>query len=300
MFLSVQNRSSEMSLSLTSMILAAWLCVLLAVVSADSEIPLYRKVGDDVVLKPGTISTTITNIMWKHGPHIAIQWDGTEFDYYRHFKVRSRLNTTNGEMTITGLTQDDSGSYTPEINGVVKNATRLVVIYPVPKPTVGKLGKSCGDEETSCILTCEGNTTGAEPVTYRWKSDNNVTGSSKEQLINKDNSWAIEEFRCELENPVSQMSSDPFSNPFITKRLNPPEGEPNVSKGLIVFMALLFTVLLLVGVHRCKAGVWFFQKESMPWQKDFWRKHGRTSRDAVSNGTTAQDKGQKDEETAMT
>ncbi|TDG96307.1 hypothetical protein EPR50_G00238700 [Perca flavescens] len=291
MFLSVQNRSSEMSPSLTSMVLAAWLCVVLAVVSADSETPLYKKVGDDVVLKPGTTSGIIANIMWKHGLDIAIQWDGTEFEYYRQFKVRSRLNTTNGEMTIMGLTKNDSGLYTPEINALAKNAIRLVVISPVPKPTVSKLGKSCGDEETSCILTCEGNTTGAEPVTYRWKSDNNVTGSSKEQVINKDNSWEIKEFRCELENPVSQMSSDPFSNPFIKKRLNPPEGEPNISKGLIVFMALLFIVLLLVGVHRCKAGMWFFQKESMPWQK---------ARDAVSNGTTGQDKGQKDEETAMT
>ncbi|XP_035854515.1 carcinoembryonic antigen-related cell adhesion molecule 7-like isoform X2 [Sander lucioperca] len=293
MFLSVQNRSSEMSPSLTSMILAAWLCVSLAVVSADSEIPLYKKVGDDVVLKPGTTSGTITNIMWKHGPNIAIQWDGTEFDYY----LRSRLNITNGEMTITGLTRTHSGLYTPEINDVTKNATHLIVIAPVPKPTVGK--SNCGAEKTSCILTCEGNTTDAEPVTYRWKSDSDVTSSSKEQLINKGNSSSIKEFRCELENPVSQMSSDPISNPFISKPS--PKEEPNVSKGLIVFVALLFVVLLLVGIHRCKAGMWFFQKESMPWQKDFWRKQrSRASRDAVSNGTTAQEKGQKDEETPMT
>ncbi|XP_078099969.1 uncharacterized protein LOC144512879 isoform X2 [Sander vitreus] len=287
-----------MSPSLTSMILAAWLCVLLAVVSADSEIPLYKKVGDDVVLKPGTTSGIITNIMWKHGVNIAIQWDGTDFDYYRQFKVRSRLNITNGEMTITGLTRNDSGLYTPEINDVIMNATRLIVIAPVPKPTVGK---SCGSEKTSCILICEGDTTGAEPVTYRWKSDSDVTGSSKEQLINKDNSSSIKEFRCELENPVSQMSSDPISNPFITKHVDSSKEEPNVSKGLVVFVALLFIVLLLVGIHRCKAGMWFFQKESMPWQKDFWQKqHGRASRDVVSNGTTAQEKGQKDEETPMT
>ncbi|KAA8579762.1 hypothetical protein FQN60_006855 [Etheostoma spectabile] len=262
MFVLVPNRSSEMSPSLPSIILAGCLCVLLAVASADSVIPLYKKVGDDVVVKPGPISVAITNIMWKHGPNIAVLWDGKELDYF----VRSKLNITSGEMTITGLTSNYTGLYTPEINGMAMNATRLIVISSVPKPTVGK---SCGADKTSCILTCEGDTTGAEPFTYRWKSDSDVTGSSKEQLITKDNSSSIEEFSCELENPVSQMSSDPIANPFFES--DEPKREPNIPKGLVVFMVLLFVVLLVVGIHRCKA-----------------------ARDAVSNGSAAQEKGQKD------
>lgn len=47
---------------------------------------LYKKVGDKVVLQPGTVPDTITSIMWKDGPNIAVQWNGMNIDLYRHFK----------------------------------------------------------------------------------------------------------------------------------------------------------------------------------------------------------------------
>ncbi|XP_034720044.1 uncharacterized protein LOC117939132 [Etheostoma cragini] len=291
MFDLAPNRSSDMSPSLPSIILAGCLCVLLAVASADSVILLYKKVGDDVVIKPGPFSGAIDTIVWRHGNNIAVQWVGKELDPF----VRCELNITSGEMTITGLTPNYTGLYKPEINAMDLNPTHLIVISSVPKPTVGK---SCDAARTSCNLTCEGDTTGAEPFTYRWKSGSDVTGSSKEQRITKDNSSRTDKFSCELENPVSQMSSDPISNPFFES--DQPEREPNIPKGLVVFVVLLFVVLLVVGIHRCKAGMWFFQKASMPWQADFWQNPGRTSGDPVSNGSIAQEKGQKDEETPMT
>ena len=39
----------------------------------------------------------------------------------------------------------------------------------VPVPTIKK---SCEEEKGSCELTCDGDTTEAEPVTYKWKLDN--------------------------------------------------------------------------------------------------------------------------------
>lgn len=274
--------------------IAGWLCVFLAVVSADSVTTLYKKVGDEVVLEPGTTSVTITSILWKDGPNIAVHWDGTETDRYRQFEERGSLNTSSGAMTITGLTRNDSGLYTPEINSVVQSPILLIVISPVPKPTVSE---SCDDEKTSCTLTCDGDTTDAGPVTYRWKSGDSVTALSQEQHITKDDSSSISEFVCELENPVSQESSQPVHNPLITAA----EGKLNISTGVTVFICLLIAVVLLVVVHRCKAGMWFFQKASMPWEVDFWRKQERPPRDAAeSNGTTAQEMGQTDEETPMT
>lgn len=47
---------------------------------------LYKKVGDEVVLQPGTVPDTITSVMWKDGPNIAVQWNGRNIDHYRHFK----------------------------------------------------------------------------------------------------------------------------------------------------------------------------------------------------------------------
>lgn len=279
----------------TAMVLAGWLCVFLAAVSAQSGIEIYKKVGNDVVLKSGQ-SGTITNIMWKHGQNIAVQWDGSEVDRYRQFKERGSLNISTGDLTITGLTENDSGLYTPEINNMLKTATRLIIISPVPKPGVSK---SCDNEMTSCTLSCDGDTTGAEPATYSWKSDDKVLGSSKEQQITKDSSSSVTEFSCELLNPVSKESSAPLSNPFII--IDPPAGNLNISTGVTVFISLLIAVLLLVAIHRCKAGMWFFEKSSMPWTADFWRKNESSSRDAAEyNGMTFQGKGEADEETPMT
>ncbi len=67
-----------------------------------------------------------------------------------------------------------------------------ITTAPVPTPTVLK---SCDDQETSCVLTCDGNTTDAEPVTYKWRSDNTVsTDSTKEHHITKVSCTQIHSF----------------------------------------------------------------------------------------------------------
>lgn len=283
------------------MTVAGWVCVFLAAVSADSETTVYKKVGDEVVLQPGTpsVTGTITSITWKDGLNIAIEWEGAEIDRYRQFEERGSLNISSGEMIITGLTRDDSGLYSPEINSVFGTPTRLIVISPVPTPTVKK---TCNVEETSCTFTCDGNTTDAEPVTYKWMSGDKVlTDSSKEQRITKEDSSSIEEFTCVLENPVSRASSQPIPNPFVTTPESPEPGNLKISAGLTVFITLLAVVLLLVFIHRWKAGMWFFQKESMPWEAGFWSNQERPRRDAAeSNGTHAhQDREQTEEETPL-
>ncbi|XP_051283184.1 CD48 antigen [Dicentrarchus labrax] len=288
--------------SVTSMmIVVGCLCVLLAFVFADSEKTVYKKVGDEVVLNPDT-TIVPTSILWKKLPDIAIEWDGESVEAFREFKGRSSLNISNGEMTITRLTREDSGHYIPEINSVVSSATHLIVISPVPTPTIIK---SCDGSESRCTLTCDGNTTDAVPVTYKWKSDDKVlTGSSKDQHIAKEDSSDIKEFSCELENPVSQESSQPIPNPFFTtiEADSIVPGNLKISTGLTVLITMLTAVLLLVFIHRWIGGMWFFQKESMPWEADFWRKQEREPREAAqSNGTSARpEKEQMDEETPMT
>lgn len=259
-----------------SMIVAGVLCVFPAVVSVDSEIKVYKQVGDEVDFKPGCPSETITGILWKKGVDFAIEWDGKEIDSYRHFKERGALNNTTGEMTLRGLTLNDSGLYTAEINGLdCKYPTRLIVILPVPKPTVSK---TCDEEMTKCTLTCNAIITNAEPVEYVWNTDHSVT--TPVLHITKDESSST--FECWLNNPVSQQRSGPFSNPF-TRKLN-------MSAGLTVLIVLLVAVILTAIIHRIKAGMWFFEKASMPWEADFWRKHERQQTDAAeSNGSAAQE-----------
>lgn len=284
-----------------SMMLLGWLCcVWLAAVSADSEPKLYMKVGDEVVLKPDDASVpgTIESILWKHGGNIAAELDDTGIELFRQFKDRVRLNISTGEMTITGLTGNDSGVYTAEINNIlISRKTHLIVLSPVPVPTVNI---SCDDEKTSCILSCDGNTTGAGEINYTWKSDGKESASSKNKNITKDSS-SIKEFSCKLENRVSQESSQPVTNPLFTSRNNRSEqgGGLKISTGVTVFISLLAALLMLVFIHRCKAGMWFFQKDAMPWEADFWRKN--ECQHADSNGTTrCSEKELTEEETPMT
>lgn len=288
-----------MSFTETSMMrVSGWAWLFWAAVATHAELTVYKKLGDTVVLKLDTTSDpgTISDILWKHGPDLAAQLEGGEPEIFPHFKGRGSVNISSGEMTITGLTRGDSGVYTVEINNALANTIKLAVIAPVPTPTVMQ---SC-DNNTSCVLTCDGNTADAEPVTYRWSPD--YPESSRERRITKEDSEDQPEFSCELENPVSRMRSQSIANPFTTVPDDPALGGLKISAGLTVFISLLVPVVLLGLIHRWKAGMWFYQKDSMPWEADFWRRNESPPRDAAeSNGIAArQEQTQSDEESPMT
>ncbi|XP_020509928.1 junctional adhesion molecule A [Labrus bergylta] len=277
--------------SVMSMFVAGWVCVSLAAESEDPGAPLYMKVGDDVILKPSPTSGPITRIEWKYNKNLAAFWIGIgeEFDIF----VPGHLNLSTGALTITGLRRNDTGSYSAEISGKKAGVTQLIVLSPVPKPTVEK---ECDLGGNTCDLTCDGNTAGAEPVIYKW----NFGHTEKRTQVKKNDTDRFSEFICEVQNPVSNESSQPVQNPML--KLPDPEAgwmeNLNIQKGVIVFVCLLFVVLLLLVAHRMKAGMWFFQKESLPWEADFWRKQESPPRAAAEyNGTTSQ---MTDEETPMT
>lgn len=276
-----------------------WFVVFQAAVSEAAETIIYGKVGGEVVLRPpaGSVTEPIKQISWKEGPNKAMEWDGedTSVDSFRQFKERGYLNTSTGEMTIRGLLHNDSNVYTPEINSKVLAAVRLKVLSPVSVPTASA---SC--DESTCKLTCKGNTTGAGPVTYTWKSDDNVVHSSSanQYTIHKhsqENSSSSNEFICEMKNPISQERSGPVSIALIL----PPERGPKISTGVTVLVVLLAAVFLLVAFHKWKTGTWFFEKDSMPWKADFWRKSESHRREApASNGTSAHQHNENAEEEA--
>ncbi|KAM9835900.1 uncharacterized protein ACBR49_019585 [Aulostomus maculatus] len=281
-----------------------WLLVITATltgcltVDADDVPELYRKTGAQVVLKPDLASVTgaIKSIMWKHGSDIAVQLEGSDFVAFRQFKERGTLNNTTGELTITGLTPEDGGVYTPEINHITFSPTRLFVISSVPVPTVSA---SCDAEKTRCTLTCEGDVAGAEPVSYTWNlSDSSKTDSTKDYIVTKEESAGT--ISCTLKNPVSQESSQPIPSPFSPSESSESEGGLKINVGLTVFICLLMVLLVLVLVHRFTSGMWFYQKGSMPWEADFWRKQERQHADPeLSSSAAAQEKAQEDEAAQM-
>lgn len=183
--------------------------LLLSVGLVLSDKDSFKKVGDKVVLSPGSVSDPITSITWKHGPDIAVEWYGGDIVPYRDFRGRCEVSTSTGALTLSNVTVKDSGIYTAEINNRVMSPTKITVLSAVPKPTVSK---SCNPEMTICTLTCEASITDdTKPVTYSWMTGDRQTAqpSSNQLTIAKNDTGSVEKsISCQLENPVSSERSD--------------------------------------------------------------------------------------------
>ncbi|XP_038853284.1 uncharacterized protein LOC120050827 [Salvelinus namaycush] len=181
---------------------------------------LYHKVGGELVLTPekSTVPDFITSILWKHGKNKVAEWDKDfgSLDIYAAFKERTTLDQTTGELRISGLMKTDSGVYSVEFNSKLLDKTyKRSVIKAVPKPTITS---SCNANQTSCTLTCEGNTTDAEPVTYSWKVGEGAWEVVDKQLsVSKSDSGKSNngyKYICKLKNAVSEEVSEPVGEVF--------------------------------------------------------------------------------------
>uniref|UniRef100_A0A671Y2W1 Uncharacterized LOC115576760 n=1 Tax=Sparus aurata TaxID=8175 RepID=A0A671Y2W1_SPAAU len=252
------------------------LCVvtlLLTAMTAGKGEPTYGAVGGTAVLTPDSVDGPITSIVWKHNGDMAMNWyEGDEVESFRHFTDRGVLNTSTGALTIKGLARDDSGSYTPEINDKVKATKELRVISRVSKPS---LSRQCDAENKYCVFTCEGNTTDAEPITFRWRASDYVFESSNVNVLHiwKDLSteeawktvssratqgfqtdsihWSEPSFKCMMENPVSYSGSDEVINPVAPPR----------SWGYVIFITIIVLAVLVIVlpcviciVYKCRKG----------------------------------------------
>ncbi|KAK5908853.1 hypothetical protein CgunFtcFv8_016876 [Champsocephalus gunnari] len=74
-------------------------------------------------------------------------------------------------------------------------------------------GSPRSEESDQCTLSCEGDTTGAEPVTYSWKTDDGEWKESRRDMnITKKQHGHVKTFTCMMKNPVSEEVSDPLPN----------------------------------------------------------------------------------------
>lgn len=230
-------------------VLGLFVFLSLTQVTAKSDKPVYKAVGDKVVLRPGSAVNPITNITWRYGPDVAMQWDGNQTYSYGHFQVRGVLNTSSGELTITGLTRNDSGSYTAEINNQVTKPIQLLVISRVPRPSVSMW---CDPEMTYCVFTCEGNTSDADPITFEWEADDRMWFSNNKHIITKDEKEP--QFSCYLVNPVSLMGSDPVRNPFYTYKCRAGSYTFLIVFILCPVVIILVLILLIWLTYKCRKG----------------------------------------------
>ncbi|XP_061572275.1 uncharacterized protein LOC133425437 [Cololabis saira] len=180
----------------------------------------YRELGSSFVLCPDSVTPPLTNITWKHGVDLAVDWSGGNVTFYRISKDHCSLNTTTGCLTISNVTHDQSGRYTSQVNYEDQNPIEIKVLLPVHKPTVSS---NCYDEKSHCILTCEGNIIDdhgpVRPfwiISYKYRPGDTlkITQENQESFI-----------PCVLENPVGFKQSEILPNPLIST----PVPKPTVS-----------------------------------------------------------------------
>ncbi|TKS66366.1 Carcinoembryonic antigen-related cell adhesion molecule 1 [Collichthys lucidus] len=182
-----------------------------------------------------------------------MQWDGNQTYSYEQFKVCGVLNTSTGELTITGLTRNDSGSYTAEINNQVTKPIQLLVISRVSRPSVSTW---CDPEMTYCVFTCKGNTSDAEPITFGWEASDMMWHFNNTHIITKDETET--RFSCYLQNPVSFMGSESVRNPFYRHKCIRGIQTGSYTSIIIFFtmcaVIILVLILLIWLTHKCRKG----------------------------------------------
>ncbi|XP_045076298.1 uncharacterized protein LOC121558087, partial [Coregonus clupeaformis] len=220
---------------------------------------LYHKVGGEVLLKPdkSTVPGSIISILWKHGKNKVAEWeqDFGGLEIYAAFKGRTALNQATGELRISGLTKTDSGMYSVEFNDKQLDKTyKLSVIKEVPKPTITS---SCNTNKTSCTLTCEGDTTDAEPVTYSWKvGEGEWKVIDKRLVVSKSdtgNSNSGSKYFCKMKNSAGEGEvSEPVGQVF-----GPEPSEESVAggvAGVVVVILVLVAIIIVWLVWKKKNG----------------------------------------------
>uniref|UniRef100_A0A3P9M9A1 Natural killer cell receptor 2B4 immunoglobulin domain-containing protein n=1 Tax=Oryzias latipes TaxID=8090 RepID=A0A3P9M9A1_ORYLA len=196
-----------------------------------TEKVLLGSKGSSVVLSPGDAETNITSITWKHGDRFVAVWAGEKTEFFFRCNDGCSLKTETGELTINDVKMEDSGEYTPEINGKILSALKLQVLSPVPKPNITH---DCDPEKTKCTLTCSfDRTDDLGDVEVFWILDDRREKGTELQ-ITKDTKE--ETFICSLKNPVSSENSTELKNPLFSGGVTS------------LFYLLILLVIPLIGV----------------------------------------------------
>ncbi|CAL8235754.1 unnamed protein product [Arctogadus glacialis] len=93
----------------------------------STVIQKYHAVGRNVTLQTGYGGNDLTSVDWNHGDNNAVKWLEKLFKAYSNFEGRTHLNHTNGDLTIIGVTESESGEYTVLLNGKGSNTKQYFI-----------------------------------------------------------------------------------------------------------------------------------------------------------------------------
>ncbi|XP_061692421.1 uncharacterized protein LOC133509448 [Syngnathoides biaculeatus] len=209
------------------------------------SVVVYFTEGQTLILRPD-FRDVIKNIEWKRNRNFVAEWmESAEAPTY--FRDRLSLDLVNGSLIVADAVAADEGNYTLVLNDVLQDEDFIVkFIRPVPEPEVHVSPLACSSESESCTLRCEGDTSGAQPVTYLWRTEPGTEmapGESHMVINGTDN--LVGSFVCAMKNPLGLKESKPFTNPFYQK---PPDD--GLGAGAIAGL-VLFVLGVLIALALC-------------------------------------------------
>ncbi|XP_029925137.1 uncharacterized protein LOC115371762 [Myripristis murdjan] len=203
------------------------LAVLLLDFTEGAEKQIYLADGGKLILEspiPAELKP-LTSILWKHNRNMVVEWVETlgSVEDYGAFHGHTTLDRKTARLEIDNLTLIYSGVYSLELNGQLQSETYMVtVIKKVPKPTVTVEPLFCSSTSSLCKLSCNGGIPEAQPITYSWRPNTgNWTESNKLMDITNDDNH-VENFFCQMKNPVSEEESEPWKNVFYPEKVPKP------------------------------------------------------------------------------
>uniref|UniRef100_A0A3P9HAG5 Immunoglobulin V-set domain-containing protein n=1 Tax=Oryzias latipes TaxID=8090 RepID=A0A3P9HAG5_ORYLA len=208
-------------MSMGSLVALCVLIVVLGFVKTELQNKEFA-LGGNLTLKPAALTSTISSITWMtpQGDTLVEQLSSTSKPLsYGRFEGRVDLNFETGELSISKLTEKDTGKYTVRINDQTQNVGYQVkIIKRVPAPMVVVQPLACSETSTDCKLDCYGDVTGAGTVRYFWKENDGDWKESakknKKEIKNDADTQKIKEFFCKVNNSVSDEESPATKNPF--------------------------------------------------------------------------------------
>ncbi|KAK5883117.1 hypothetical protein CesoFtcFv8_019481 [Champsocephalus esox] len=181
------------------------LCLLLVELSSSStqETLMYFKEGGSLTLDLRPFPPkSITSILWTCDGDLLV--DCCESKHYYAYRGTATLDMHTGRLLIRNMTEADQGVYSVETNNEVQGETyNAVMIKPVPTPEVRVSPLTA---RGPCKLTCEGDTTGAGPVTYSWKSGDGEWKELQKDIMEEEHG-RVNTFTCRMKNPLSEEES---------------------------------------------------------------------------------------------
>ncbi|KAJ8013129.1 hypothetical protein DPEC_G00050090 [Dallia pectoralis] len=193
--------------------------------------------GDAIFLTSG-ISGHPDNILWTLNENKVVEFDGTFHNDYGSFKGRTVLDWSNGDLTIKGLTDADSGHYQLEavVNQKLQHADHEVqVIDVVAQPFV-----NCEANKDGTTLLCSAD---LHPLTqFLWRIPGGSETPGSELFIPVDEKQESV-YTCVVKNPVSNKTAE-----FTLKECHTEEGSSVLAVVLPIFFILIFILCVLLAI----------------------------------------------------